>query len=121
MDQRFDNYDQINKVVNAKQPQLIYAIDINACFFRTAYNLKFINKDLFDKWCKDMSFRAIAFAAADAGQPIYHTNVLMSICQKMVFISGKGRIKEARGKNGGEAGVERKGGVKGIIFLCIPI
>ena len=47
------NYDQINKVVNAKQPQLIYAIDINACFFRTAYNLKFINKDLFDKaWTK---------------------------------------------------------------------
>ena len=44
------------------------------------------NKDLFDKWCEDMSFRAISFAAEDAGQPIYHTNVLMSICQKMVFI-----------------------------------
>jgi hypothetical protein len=44
------------------------------------------NKDVFVKWCKKMNFRAISFVSQDSGTPIYHTNVLMSICQKMVFI-----------------------------------
>ena len=34
-----------------------------------------------------MNFKAISFASEDSKkQPIYHTNVLMSVCQKMVFI-----------------------------------
>ena len=44
------------------------------------------NKDLFIKWCQEMGFQAVSFVAKDANKPIYHTNVLMSICKNMVFI-----------------------------------
>ena len=41
---------------------------------------------LFKDWCKKMNFEPVFFQAQDSGKPIYHTNVLMSICQDMVFI-----------------------------------
>ena len=46
------------------------------------------NKDLFIKWCQEMGFQAVSFVAKDVNKPIYHTNVLMSICKNMVFICG---------------------------------
>ena len=44
------------------------------------------NKKLFLKWCQTMNFQAVFFVAKDNNKAIYHTNVLMSICQDMVFI-----------------------------------
>ena len=44
------------------------------------------NKDLFDQWCQNMDFDGISFISEDNNTPIYHTNVLMSICKNMVFI-----------------------------------
>ena len=45
------------------------------------------NESLFNIWCKKMNFKAVSFASEGLKkQPIYHTNVLMSVCQKMVFI-----------------------------------
>jgi len=44
------------------------------------------NDILFKDWCKVMNFQPVFFQAQDGGKPIYHTNVLMSICQDMVFI-----------------------------------
>jgi len=44
------------------------------------------NELLFKDWCKKMNFEAVCFQAEDAGKPIYHTNVLMSVCQNMVLI-----------------------------------
>jgi hypothetical protein len=44
------------------------------------------NELLFHKWCNQMNFKGCSFCATDSEKPIYHTNVLMSICQKMVFI-----------------------------------
>ena len=44
------------------------------------------NESLFNIWCKKMNFKAISFDSEGLKQPIYHTNLLMSVCQKMVFI-----------------------------------
>lgn len=44
------------------------------------------NELLFHKWCRQMNFKGCSFHATDLDKPIYHTNVLMSVCQKMVFI-----------------------------------
>jgi len=44
------------------------------------------NDHLFYQWCENMNFKGISFSANDSGKPIYHTNVLMSICKTMVFI-----------------------------------
>lgn len=44
------------------------------------------NSVLFKDWCKKMNFQAVFFQSEDGGKPIYHTNVLMSICQDMVLI-----------------------------------
>ena len=38
---------QIEKALMNNHPELTYAIDINACFFRTAFNLGFISEDLY--------------------------------------------------------------------------
>ncbi|MBF25547.1 MAG: amidinotransferase [Flavobacteriales bacterium] len=44
------------------------------------------NKNLFIKWCDMANFQPISFLACDLHTPIYHTNVMMSICSEMVFI-----------------------------------
>ena len=44
------------------------------------------DEGLFIRWCEQMNFRAIYFNAEDSQKPIYHTNVLMSICQHFVII-----------------------------------
>ena len=44
------------------------------------------DNDIFNKWCQQMSYKGISFVAKDRGQDIYHTNVLMSVCQHLVFI-----------------------------------
>ena len=47
------NFQQINNNLANKPVDLIYAIDINACFFKTAYNLGYISKSLYEKgWAK---------------------------------------------------------------------
>lgn len=43
------------------------------------------NKDLFQDWCAKMNFSGYTFLAKDTNV-IYHTNVVMSICQHIVFI-----------------------------------
>ena len=40
----------------------------------------------FNEWCHKMSYKGVSFVAKDRGQNIYHTNVLMSVCQNIVFI-----------------------------------
>ena len=44
------------------------------------------DKALFHIWCKTMNFEPVSFIARDGVQDIYHTNVLMSVCDSMVFI-----------------------------------
>jgi hypothetical protein len=44
------------------------------------------DKYLFDQWCDKMNFNPISFISKDNNLPIYHTNVLMSVCENMVFI-----------------------------------
>ena len=41
---------------------------------------------VFTKWCQQMNYQDVSFVAEDRGQAIYHTNVLMSVCQHLVFI-----------------------------------
>ena len=43
------NFMQIEKALMKNPPDLTYAIDINACFFRTAFNLGFISEELYKK------------------------------------------------------------------------
>ena len=48
------------------------------------------NKKLFNSWCKDFNYTAVCFETTlninGRIQPVYHTNVLMSVCTNMVFI-----------------------------------
>tara|TARA_R110000764_G_scaffold32_2_gene135 strand:+ start:227 stop:1108 length:882 start_codon:yes stop_codon:yes gene_type:complete len=43
------NFMEIEKAINKNPRDLTNAIDINACYFKTAYNLGFINEDLYKK------------------------------------------------------------------------
>ena len=43
------NFMQIQKAINNSPRDLTNAIDINACYFKTAYNLGFINENLYKK------------------------------------------------------------------------
>ena len=43
------NFEQINRVLQKQPSDLVYAIDINACYFRTAFNLGFISENLYKK------------------------------------------------------------------------
>ncbi len=43
------NFMQIENAINRNPSELTNAIDINACYFKTAYNLGFINEDLYKK------------------------------------------------------------------------
>ena len=43
------NFMQIEKVLQKNPPDLTYAIDINACYFKTAYNLGYISENLYKK------------------------------------------------------------------------
>ena len=43
------NFKQIEKAVNKNPREMIYAIDINACYFRTAFNLGFISENAYKK------------------------------------------------------------------------
>ncbi|MBJ04828.1 MAG: amidinotransferase [Flavobacteriales bacterium] len=44
------------------------------------------NLGLFNSWCKEMNYSPVAFYAKDKGQDIYHTNVVMSVCEDFVVI-----------------------------------
>ena len=44
------------------------------------------NEELFNKFCIDMNYRPLMFNAAHKSKPIYHTNVLMSICNNFSLI-----------------------------------
>ena len=47
------NFTQIEKALQKSPADLTYAIDINACYFKTAFNLGYINEDLYKKgWAK---------------------------------------------------------------------
>jgi hypothetical protein len=47
------NFAQIENAINKNPRELTNAIDINACYFKTAYNLGFITEDLYKKgWSK---------------------------------------------------------------------
>ena len=41
---------------------------------------------LFKKFCNDMSYLPIIFSSTHLSKPIYHTNVMMSICNKFAII-----------------------------------
>lgn len=47
------NFKEIEKICEADKTHLSYAIDINSCYFQTAYNLGFISKKTFDRGWKD--------------------------------------------------------------------
>jgi len=44
------------------------------------------NKDLFLGFCNDMHFKPIVFSSIHENLPIYHTNVMMSMCKNFVVI-----------------------------------
>ena len=44
------------------------------------------NQSLLIEWCTNMQFKPCFFTAKDSGQHVYHTNVVMSVCQDMVFV-----------------------------------
>ncbi len=45
------------------------------------------NEDLLARFCKRMNYAAIVFDAADEnGTPIYHTNVIMAVCDEFVVV-----------------------------------
>ena len=41
---------------------------------------------LFNKWVFEMGYKGFFFNAHDNSKPIYHTNVILSICSKLVFV-----------------------------------
>ena len=44
------------------------------------------SKELFDKFCNDLDYQPVIFNSIYESKPIYHTNVLMSICNKFCII-----------------------------------
>ena len=56
------------------------------------------NEELFKKFCNDLNFYPIVFNSLYESKPIYHTNVLMSICNKFCIICLKS-IKDHKEKN----------------------
>ena len=56
------------------------------------------NEELFKKFCNDLNFYPIVFNSIYESKPIYHTNVLMSICNKFCIICLKS-IKDHKEKN----------------------
>lgn len=44
------------------------------------------NNDLFLRFCNDMHFKPIVFSSIHENLPIYHTNVMMSMCKNFVVI-----------------------------------
>ena len=44
------------------------------------------DENLFYEWCEKMNFRGISFSSNDLGAPVYHTNVVMSVSENLVFI-----------------------------------
>lgn len=47
------NFKEIEKICNSEKSELSYAIDINSCYFQTAYNLGFISQKTFNRGWKD--------------------------------------------------------------------
>ena len=47
------NFKEIENLCDGDKTELSYAIDINSCYFQTAYNLGFITKKTFDRGWKD--------------------------------------------------------------------
>tara|TARA_B100000575_G_scaffold273970_1_gene257344 strand:- start:6553 stop:7458 length:906 start_codon:yes stop_codon:yes gene_type:complete len=45
------------------------------------------NLDLFKKFCQDMNYTPVVFNSSFESKPIYHTNVMMSVCNDFVIIS----------------------------------
>ncbi len=45
------------------------------------------NLDLFKKFCQDMDYTPVVFNSSFESKPIYHTNVMMSVCNDFVIIS----------------------------------
>ena len=44
------------------------------------------SKELFNKFCNDLDYQPVIFNSIYESKPIYHTNVLMSICNKFCII-----------------------------------
>lgn len=44
------------------------------------------NKSLFMKFCKEGGYKPVAFSSVQEGNPIYHTNVMMSIGEKRAIV-----------------------------------
>jgi len=47
------------------------------------------NGELLDRWCAETGFRAVVFEATDRGVPVYHTNVLMSVCSTFALVGAE--------------------------------
>lgn len=47
------NFKEIERLCENEKTELSYAIDINSCYFQTAYNLGFISKKTFDRGWRD--------------------------------------------------------------------
>ena len=47
------NFKEIERLCSSEKREMSYAIDINSCYFQTAYNLGFISNKTFDRGWKD--------------------------------------------------------------------
>ncbi len=57
------------------------------------------NEELFNKFCDDLNYRPIIFNSIYESKPIYHTNVLMSICNNFCVICLESIINEDEKNN----------------------
>jgi hypothetical protein len=44
------------------------------------------NPTLLERWCGRMGYEAVSFAAVSDGRPIYHTNVMMSVGERLAVV-----------------------------------
>lgn len=60
------NLNRIKQLSEAKdsEKEMVYCIDINSCYFQTAYNLGFITKELYEKAWKDRKINKIGLLAS---------------------------------------------------------
>lgn len=57
------------------------------------------HREVVDEWARELGYEAVVFEALDrAGQPIYHTNVLMCIGQRAVVVGTGAMVPADRGR-----------------------
>ncbi|MBW4052845.1 MAG: amidinotransferase [Proteobacteria bacterium] len=68
---------------------------------RTAYACRSARTDptVVEEWCRELGYEPLIFSAADrAGVPLYHTNVMLCIGEKVAVVGGESIIPADRGR-----------------------